>query len=62
VRVLAKGEDAVKQDLGRLYCVVGLLFGVGGILFALLGASAKVSAGVVGRRWASWATSLARDG
>ena len=48
MRVLAKGEDAVKQDLGRLYCVVGLLFGVGGILFALLDASAKVSAGVVG--------------
>jgi hypothetical protein len=33
---------------GRICCLVGLLFGVGGILFALLGASANVSAGAVG--------------
>ena len=33
---------------GRFSCIVGILFGAGGILFALLGASANVSAGAVG--------------
>jgi hypothetical protein len=33
---------------GRICCLIGLLFGAGGILFALLGASANVSAGAVG--------------
>jgi len=33
---------------GRICCLVGLLLGAGSILFALLGASANVSAGAVG--------------
>jgi hypothetical protein len=33
---------------GRIPCIVGILFRAGGILFALLGASANVSSGVVG--------------
>jgi hypothetical protein len=33
---------------GRISCIVGILFGAGGILFAILGASANVSAGAVG--------------
>jgi hypothetical protein len=33
---------------GRICCLVGLLFGAGGILFVLMGASANVSAGAVG--------------
>jgi hypothetical protein len=33
---------------GRICCLAGLLLGAGGILFALLGASANVSAGAVG--------------
>jgi hypothetical protein len=41
-------EGAAKLFLGRISCLVGLLFGGGGILFALLGASANVSAGAVG--------------
>ena len=41
-------EGMAKLLLGRISCIVGLLFGAGGILFALLGASANVSAGVVG--------------
>jgi hypothetical protein len=41
-------EGMAKLLLGRISCVVGLLFGAGGILFALLGASANVSAGAVG--------------
>ena len=46
-----KGEDRkwlAKLLAGRISCIVGILFGAGGILFALLGASANVSAGVVG--------------
>jgi hypothetical protein len=33
---------------GRISCIVRILFGAGGILFAPLGASANVSAGAVG--------------
>jgi hypothetical protein len=41
-------EGALKQLLGRICCVVGLLFGVGGIVFAVLSASVNLSAGAVG--------------
>jgi hypothetical protein len=41
-------QAALKLFLGRICCVVGLLLGAGGILFALLGASNNVSAGAVG--------------
>jgi len=41
-------EGAAKLLGGRISCVVGILLGAGGILFALLGASANVSAGAVG--------------
>jgi hypothetical protein len=34
--------------LASVSCIVGLLLGAGGILFALFGASANVSAGAVG--------------
>jgi hypothetical protein len=60
-----KGEGrkgAAKLLGGRISCIVGILFGAGGILFALLGASANVSSGPLGQRWASWATSSARGG
>jgi hypothetical protein len=40
--------DMAKLLGGRICCLVGLLLGVGGILFALLGASANVSAGALG--------------
>ena len=43
-----KGQGVAKLLGGRISCVVGILFGAGGILFALLGASANVSAGAVG--------------
>ena len=43
-----KGQGVAKLAGGRISCVVGILFGAGGILFALLGASANVSAGAVG--------------
>ena len=45
---VSKGERTAKLLGGRNCCVVGLLYGTGGILFALLGASANVSAGAVG--------------
>jgi hypothetical protein len=50
-------EDAGKNEKraaeakllgGRICCLLGLLFGFGGILFALLGASDNVSAGAMG--------------
>jgi len=41
-------QAALKLFFGRICCVVGLLVGAGGILFALLGASDNVSAGAVG--------------
>jgi hypothetical protein len=40
-------EDALKLLLGRISCVVGLLFGTGGIVFAILGTSVNLSAGAV---------------
>jgi hypothetical protein len=40
-------EDALKLLLGRICCVVGLLFGTGGIVFAILGTSVNLSAGAV---------------
>src|SRR5215216_1927090 len=46
-----KGEGrkgATKLLASRISCIMGILFGAGGILFALLGASAHVSAGAVG--------------
>ena len=54
---VGKGEerrDALKLLLGRICCVVGLLFGAGDILFA------ACPAGPWGRRWASLAISSAR--
>jgi hypothetical protein len=41
-------EGALKLLFGRICCIVGLLFGAGGIVFAILGASVDVSAGAVG--------------
>ena len=41
-------EDALKLLLGRICCVVGLLFGAGGIVFSILSASVNLSAGAVG--------------
>ena len=41
-------KDAAKTLLGTVSCIVGILCGVGGILFAVLGASDNVSAGAVG--------------
>jgi hypothetical protein len=41
-------KDAAREFLGTVSCVLGILCGVGGILFAILGASNNVSAGAVG--------------
>jgi hypothetical protein len=41
-------KGATKLLGGRISCIVGILFGAGGILFSLLGASANVSTGAVG--------------
>ena len=43
-----KREDAITLYLGRICCLLGLLIGAGGIVFAVLGASVNLSAGVVG--------------
>jgi hypothetical protein len=43
-----KREDALKLLLGRTCCVVGLLFGAGGIVFSISSASVNLSAGAVG--------------
>ena len=43
-----KREDALKLMSGRICCLIGLLFGAGGIVFAILSASVDVSAGAVG--------------
>jgi 1,4-dihydroxy-2-naphthoate octaprenyltransferase len=41
-------RDALKLPLGMICCVVGLLFGVGDIVFAILSASVNLSAGTMG--------------
>ena len=41
-------EDALKLLLGRIRCIVGLLFGAGGIVFSILSASVNPPAGAVG--------------
>jgi len=43
-----KREDALKLLVGRICCLVGLLSGVGGVVFAILSASVNLSAGAVG--------------
>jgi hypothetical protein len=43
-----KREGAPKLPLGRICCLVGLLFGAGGIVFSILSASVNPSAGAVG--------------
>jgi hypothetical protein len=43
-----KREEAPKLLLGRICCLVGLLFGAGGIAFSILSASVNLSAGAVG--------------
>jgi hypothetical protein len=43
-----KREGVLKLLLGRICCVVGLLFGAGGIVFSILSASVNLSAGAVG--------------
>jgi membrane associated rhomboid family serine protease len=43
-----KREGAPKLLLGRICCLVGLLFGAGGIVFSILSASVNPSAGAVG--------------
>jgi hypothetical protein len=43
-----KREEAPKLLLGRICCLVGLLFGAGGIVFSILSASVNLSAGAVG--------------
>ena len=41
-------REAARELLGTVSCVVGILCGVGGVIFAILGASDNVSAGVIG--------------
>jgi hypothetical protein len=43
-----KREATPKLLLGRVCCLVGLLLGVGGIIFSVLSASVNLSAGFVG--------------
>ncbi len=43
-----KREDALKLLLGRICCVVGLLFGAGAIVFSISSASVNLSAGALG--------------
>jgi hypothetical protein len=43
-----KREAAPKLLLGRVCCLVGLLFGAGGIAFSVLSASVNLSAGALG--------------
>jgi hypothetical protein len=44
----AQGEQAVKLLAGRICCILGILFGVGGIVAAFFGGGASVSPGAVG--------------
>jgi uncharacterized protein YebE (UPF0316 family) len=41
-------RQAARELLGTVSCIAGILLGIGGILFAVLGASDNVSAGAVG--------------
>ena len=41
-------EQLVKVLIGRLACLVGLLFGIGGIVAAFLGSGASITPGAVG--------------
>ncbi len=41
-------EEQVKLLAARISCIIGLLFGFGGIVAALLGGTANVSVGAVG--------------
>ena len=41
-------RKSARELLGTVSCIVGILCGIGGILFAILGASDNVSAGVIG--------------
>jgi hypothetical protein len=41
-------KESARELLGTGSCIVGILCGIGGILFAILGASDNVSAGVIG--------------
>jgi hypothetical protein len=43
-----KREGALKVLLRRICCLIGLLFGAGGIIFSILSVSVNVSAGAVG--------------
>jgi hypothetical protein len=43
-----KREGALKVLLGRICCLIGLLFGAGGIIFSILSVSMNLSAGAVG--------------
>ena len=43
-----KREAALKLLLGRICCVVGLLFGAGGVVISVLSVSVNLSAGAVG--------------
>ena len=44
----ASREDQAKLLGGRICCLIGILFGVGGIVAALFGGTANVSIGAVG--------------
>ena len=43
-----KREGALKVLSGRICCLIGLLFGAGGIIFSILSVSMNLSAGAVG--------------
>jgi hypothetical protein len=44
----SRGERALKELFGTLCCLLGLLFGIGGIVAAFFGAGASVTPGAVG--------------
>lgn len=44
----AGGERQLKRLIGRLACLVGILFGIGGIVAAFLGSGASITPGAVG--------------
>jgi hypothetical protein len=41
-------REAARELLGTVSCIVGILCGAGGVLFATLGASDNMSAGAIG--------------